>query len=474
MKRLIIGAGVIAVSAVIANSAIRDPKIPADKVILHAWGWSFPTIADNMKEIAASGYDYVQTSPANECFVGEDGGLAIFSQEGDSVKGKWYYHYQPTDWKIGNYQMGTRDQFQAMCDSARKYNVKVLVDVLPNHTAFDTTAVKPGLRNAVGGLQNLYHVNGLKEIKDYNDRTECTTGAVGGLPDVNTENPDFQRYFVQYMNDVINLGASGFRFDTAKHIGLPTDPLDPGSTRNNFWDVVSAREGVQGMTVLMPDSIFVYGEVLQDKNVPEKGYADYMAMCASAYGHNVREVLNKENANASDIKGWAHTCEPNKLVTWVESHDTYCNFNESAGITDQKIRLGWVLITARDGGMPLFYSRPDGSSPKKIWGNNIIGKRGNDNFKHPEVIAANKFRHAMAGQPEKIFTADKGAVIEVARGSKGAALINLSHKSVKLNIETTLPDGSYTDGVSGAKFKVKKGKITGKMAPLSSYLLQNI
>ena len=60
-----------------------------DDVILHAWSWSFNTIANNMKDIAESGYDYVQTSPANTCFIGDNGGMALFSQEGDSVMGKW-------------------------------------------------------------------------------------------------------------------------------------------------------------------------------------------------------------------------------------------------------------------------------------------------------------------------------------------------------------------------------------------------
>ena len=36
-----------------------------DDVILHAWSWSFDTIAANMKDIADAGYAYVQTSPAN-------------------------------------------------------------------------------------------------------------------------------------------------------------------------------------------------------------------------------------------------------------------------------------------------------------------------------------------------------------------------------------------------------------------------
>ena len=47
--------------------------------------------------------------------------------------GCWWWHYQPTDWKIGNYQLGTRDDFKAMCQEADKYGIKVIVDVIPNH-----------------------------------------------------------------------------------------------------------------------------------------------------------------------------------------------------------------------------------------------------------------------------------------------------------------------------------------------------
>lgn len=121
------------------------------KVILHAWLWDFNTIAKNMKLIDDAGYDFVQTSPANTCFIGE-GGKALYSQPGDSITGKWYY-YQPTDWEIGNYMLGTRDEFKAMCDSTMKYNVRVLVDVLPNHTAVDHTAVLPDLDRAVDGAK---------------------------------------------------------------------------------------------------------------------------------------------------------------------------------------------------------------------------------------------------------------------------------------------------------------------------------
>lgn len=443
----------------------------ATNTILHAWSWDFNTIAENMKLIAESGYDFVQTSPANTCFVGEGGGKALFSQPGDSVTGKWYYYYQPIDWKVGNYLLGSRDEFKSMCDSAMKYGVRVLVDVLPNHTAVDHTAVLPDLDRAVGGHDNLFHANGFTPITRWNDRYECTTGEMGGLPDVNTENPDFQYYFMQYVNDLINLGARGFRYDTAKHIGLPSDPLDKKAKRNNFWPVATGREAARGLSLLMPDSLFIYGEVLQDKNVKEREYTEFIDVTASNYGGALRQALENGSTRGVDLVSWHHKARPDSLVTWVESHDTYCNHHESAGLSDKQIRMGWVVLTARDGGTPLFFSRPSGSTRENVWGDNRVGPRGNDEFFHPEVVAANRFRRAMAGQRERLSSESGGSVVAVARGDKGLALANISQKEQKVKMATSLPDGKYTDEVSGAVFMVKSGTLTGKLAPLTSAIL---
>lgn len=436
-----------------------------DATILHAWCWSFNTIRENMKDIADAGYTYVQTSPANTCFVGENGGMQIF---GD---GKWYYHYQPIAWRIGNYQLGNRDEFKAMCDEAKKYGVKILVDVLPNHTAFDTTAVLPEFIEAVGGRDNLYHANGFNEIKDYNDRYQCTTGAMGGLPDVNTENPDFQYYFMTYINDLIACGASGFRYDTAKHIGLPSDPLDAKSKQNDFWDVAMGRKPIKGITLANKDNLFIYGEVLQDKNVKEKEYAEYFGMCASNYGHYIRQIISNRKTTAKEVSNYQHSVTPEKLTTWVESHDTYCNANESASLTDTQIRLGWAIITARQNGTPLFYSRPDGSTRDNYWGNNRIGAKGNDEFKHPEVVAVNKFRKAMHGQLEKIKVSADGTIVEINRGNKGAVIVNLSQEPAQLSMKTTLADGTYKDRVYGNTFTVEKGIIKSSLQPETSYVI---
>lgn len=478
MKKLIFAAmlGLLTVGPMTAKDRVTvNPKATNEDVILHAWSWSFPTIAQNMRDIAEAGYTMVQTSPAQHCLTPPEGNTRLFSQPGEKG-GNWYHYYQPTDWKIGNDIVGSRDELKAMLDSAAKYNVKVLVDVLPNHTAFDIDLVEEDLVKAVGGRDKLYHTEGLKGVQDYNDRLQCTLWGSGGLPDVNTENPDFQKYYLDYVNDLLRLGVRGFRYDTAKHIGVHSDPVDSaaGVKENDFWDVLTGRKPVKGETLAVPyDDLFVYGEVLQDRNVPEAEYADYFGQTASGYGHMLREVLEKKSATGVDMKDWRHQAAPEFLTTWVESHDTYCNAHESAGLTDDQIRTGWVFLTARQNGVPLFFSRPAGSGPGNVWGDNVAGARGNDEYLHPEVSAVNHFRAAMKGQKEDLQKNEAGNVLLVNRGKKGAAIVNIADHADRIDLPTGLPNGTYRDTVYGKEFRVRNGRLTGLVAPLRTYILVN-
>ena len=121
MKHLFLTMALVAGVAASGAEKVETTSTTNDDVILHAWCWSFNTIKANMKDIAEAGYKYVQTSPAQECVTqtkgDKGGGNQIFGH------GRWYYHYQPTDWKIGNYQLGSRDDFKAMCDEAHGFKV---------------------------------------------------------------------------------------------------------------------------------------------------------------------------------------------------------------------------------------------------------------------------------------------------------------------------------------------------------------
>ncbi len=423
-----------------------------DGAILHAWCWSFSAITESMEDIARAGYSAVQTSPANACVVGGNGGMQL------NGEGKWYYHYQPTDWTIGNYQLGTKEEFTAMCQEAHRYGVKVIVDVVPNHTTPSLESVSENLLNAVGGAENLYHAGGFQEIAHWDDRLECTTGQMGGLPDVNTENPDFQDYFIAYLNECIACGADGFRYDTAKHIGLPDDPLDPSSRENNFWARVTGE--IDGA-----ETIFNYGEVLQGDNERIAAYQEAIgATTASDFGWAVRQAVGSGRLPAEELASLRIDVDNPTAVTWVESHDNYCNDGTASELTEEQVALAWAVVCARGSGTPLFFDRPYGASASNIWGPmNRIGAAGSPLYKDPRVAAVNRFRNAMAGEDEVLSNPEgEETVLLIQRGERGLVAVNAGRYSYDLRQPVSLPDGTYPDRTgSGMDYTVSGGVLTG-------------
>lgn len=451
-------------SAILSENeyGLRDDV--ADGTILHCFSWSFATIEESLEDIAMAGYSAIQTSPINACYDGGNAGTDLYGE------GKWYYHYQPTDWKIGNYQLGTRDEFISLCEKANEYGIKVIVDVAPNHTTTTTDAIAQEFIDAVGGMDLMYHSDGMTTITDYTDRTQCTLQAVGGLYDVNTENPAFQDYFIAFLNDCIACGADGFRYDTAKHIGLSDDPKDVTGQENNFWDRVTTE-------VDKADELFVYGEVLQDNGERIEDYIEKIgSTTASAYGQSIRQVFTASYLNASQMTEWKiGDAQPN-VVSWVESHDNYTGDGTGKQLTNDQVKLAYAFIAAREEGTPLFFARPYGASTSNIWGTfNKIGMAGDNLYKDAVVVAANRFRNAMVGLPENIFNPNEdNRMICVERGAKGAVIINVNKEEVSLEMDTALEDGEYVNRVDGTTtYTVKDGKLTGKIASQGIAVLYN-
>lgn len=455
-----------------SSSADSVPQTARESVsqgaILHCWCWSFKTIEENLPAIRDAGFSAIQTSPANTCIVGEDGGMDLYGN------GKWYYQYQPTDWKIGNYQLGTRDDFISMCRKADELGIAVIVDVLPNHTTPDESALSEDFINAAGGIDALYHADGRRNLANYSDRLLCTTSAMGGLPDVDTENPLFQAYFLAYLNDLISCGADGFRFDTAKHIALPDDPAcDPGR-ENDFWPVVTGRKPVNGVYLQNADSLFIYGEILQGNNSREDAYSEYIGVTASQYGTVLQRALQNRDFQAKNLSVFrVNGCE-NSIVTWVESHDNYANEGKSASLTNFELRAGYAAIASRSSGVPLFFNRPKGPEATQFPAGARIGESGNDEWNSPEVVAVNRFRTAMSGRDEQLSNGGSDgndrSLLVVTRGEDGAAvgavIINVSGTET---VPFSIPfrNGTYTEHVGGGQVKVRGNTLSGEAAPES-------
>lgn len=343
-----------------------------------------------------------------------------------------------------------------MCDEAEKYGIKVIVDVIANHTTPTTSAVSQDLIDAGGGsLDTLYHKNNAYDLNDFSNRLACTTYKMGGLPDINTERTSFQDYFIEYLNDCVACGADGFRYDTAKHIGLPDDPKEDDGFTNNFWQRVITE-------VNNADNLFIYGEVLQGNN---ERIADYIEAIghttASTYGSKIRGAITNNTLSKGTVSDYWLGDAPLNMVTWVESHDNYINDGNWYNMTKEQVILGWAVITARKDGTPLFFDRPYYSSVENEWGMNRIGTEGDDMYKDKSVKAVNFFRTAMIGEDENIVNpnSDSTAVM-IERGTKGAVIVN-TKDALKTGFETNLADGTYVNRVDGkTEYTVKNGKLT--------------
>lgn len=449
-------AGTTAYAAV--SSEYGLPATTADGVILHAFDWSFNTIKNNLGAIAQAGYNTVQTS-------------VVQPSKEDSAS-MWYMLYQPIDFTVGN-QLGTEADFQSLCQEADKYGIKIIVDVVCNHTANNGSnqEMSPSDRvnAAIRNNANFWHT--YKGSINYSDRWQVTHGCIG-LPDLATENTDLQNnYIIPFLKKLVSDGADGFRFDAAKHIGLPEDSNTPAEY---FWpNVVSAIKAADSNS-------YVYGEVLQsgDKDIYNgkytdafEDYAKYINLTASSYGYDLRKAVKDHNVGAalsSDYDG--RGVNPGKLVTWVESHDTYLNSGgDSSSMSNWQIEMGWAIVAARAQGTPLFFDRPtDGKGAS-----GTIGKAGDDEWKDNEVVALNKFHNAMAGQSETLRQINNNLLI-IDRGTKGSVILSLDGTSAFTSQATNLADGTYTDktGVNGT-FTVKSGKLSGTIKSGTIAVLYN-
>ena len=422
-----------------------------DGTVLHAWCWSFNAIKENMAAIKEAGYTSVQTSPINAVVVGNGGDKKFTNQ--------WYYHYQPTAYTIGNYQLGTEAEFIEMNRVAEQYGIKIIVDAVLNHTTSDYSKVSSEIKS----INNWTH--GADRISNWNSREEVTQKSLLGLWELNTQNPEVQQYLLKFLKNAVSDGADGFRYDAAKHIELPGEY--PNQYGSNFWNVI-----------LNNGSEFQYGEVLQDNISRDADYANLMSITASQYGHSIREILRNRNANAGNLGNYRAGVDPSKLVLWVESHDTYANGNtdsesESAWMSDEDLKLGWAMITARAKGTPLFFSRPvGGGKGVRFPEQTKIGDAGSNLYKDPTIVAVNKFHNAMVGQSEYIRNPNGDTnVAMIERGTQGAVIANLSDSEKSLNTETKLANGTYKDQISGKIYTVSNGRLSGSIARRSVFVL---
>lgn len=430
-----------------------------DGNILHAFNWYFNDVKKYMKDIAEAGYSTVQVSPVQ----GNKGTINSTTYACD-----WWVTYQPINFEIGN-NYGTKADFKAMCDEAKKYGIKIIVDIVSNHMAQSDSGVAGDVdESVIADLRDdpdCWHQTS-RSVTDSN-RYGMTQYTLSGIPDLNTSNEKVQSYVKSLLKECIDCGADGFRFDAAKHIELDTDEAVNGyEFASDFWPNVTsyARE-------LKPD-VFIYGEILAPFGTDAENYTQYMRITDSSYGAKVRTAsagTNTPSLTSYDVAG----TDASDLVLWVESHDNWVAAESK--LKDAQVILGWGIVGARENAPALFLVRPEHEKRGLVGGgysiayDELMGGPGNLTWQDPSVVAVNQFKNQFAGQSETLYSDTK--LFAVQRGTTGIVVTNYGTTAYEANLQTTLEDGTYTDQVTGAEFTVINGVLSGTVAAKSVAVL---
>ena len=448
--------------------------------ILHCWNWSYKTIEDHLELIAECGYTAIQTSPASQPkdYAYQGNVSSEMGYPGLHGKGNWWKVYQPVTISVcdnGLTWFGTKKELESMCAKAEEYGIKVIVDIVANHMG-NISGWKNSMDDIspqVGEFWNpemmtdptFWHINDL-QVWMSDGREHFTQGTMG-MPDLNTADSRVQNYFKDYLIELIDCGVDGFRFDAAKHIETPDD----GSFASDFWpNVLNPAEGHYKSKT--GGDLFVYGEILNTvgDGFSIESYTKYMSVTDNSAGHHLLETIR--NGQAGTPGGLHYPA--NNCVLWAESHDTYMN-ESSRYASDRSVVRTWAMIANKKDAATLFFVRPyyskdvlkddtDGSEKGDL-GNNlapaIMGNCETYVWASKEVAAINHFNNRMSGQAES-YGSNNG--VAFCRRGDGVVLASLKGAGSVSVGETGLPNGSYTDEVSGSTFTVSGGTVSGTIA----------
>lgn len=403
-----------------------------DGVILHCFDWTLADIQEEIPNIAKAGFTAVQTSPVHE----------------KAGKGSvWYDVYRPYDFKIGN-GLGTEADLKALCAKAHEYGVKVIVDVVANHTDYSNVADR--LMD-----QGLYHKP--FDVSNWNDRNQVTHGKIG-MWDLDTNNSTVQAIIKQYIQDLKACGVDGIRWDAIKHIGLPS-------------------EGDSFMPNVVDQEMYNYGEILDGTGGDDKTlfpeYQTYMSITDNGYGNGFADSFAGGSINGSVGNFNQRNAKTEKLVYWGESHDTYANDGgQSKNKSQNVIDRAYAVVAGNNGATALYFSRPAQKANNDI----RFGDKGSVHFKDAEVAQVNYMHNACAGEPNYYVKGDgvcaqvrkSGAIIVLGRGSDRDVTVANGAGDGKW-----LKPGTYKDMVGGGAFTVNASTISGHVGESGIAVIYN-
>ncbi len=194
-----------------------------------------------------------------------------------------YHGYDVTDYKSVSSRVGSMEDFEKLVAEAHKRGIKVILDMVFNHTSRSHVWFTNFIKDPNGRYGNYYvrrkegvgySSAGYGKFYKYATNDVQYFSAFGeGMPDLNCENTDVVNELKDILSFWIKKGADGFRFDAAKHIFDPNEMAQGTPTMamtRMFWNDLRKHARSEKADVIM------VGEVLSTSTVDLAAYSKTM------------------------------------------------------------------------------------------------------------------------------------------------------------------------------------------------------
>ncbi len=370
--------------------------------ILQAFGWTTEKVRTSLSDIKAAGYNAVQISPLQPLGSG-------------SSSQNWSLVYQPLGFSIANSNenpLGDRNSLIKLTNAANDAGIDIIVDVVTNHLAQEPNQygkLNTMVRNYEQKIYDEWMVHDNGGTSDSSVEA-VVRGSLGGLPDLKTENEHIQNRVISMLNDYIDCGIKGFRFDAAKHIETPDD----GYYASNFWkNVIGAinRHGVETYN----KAPYSCGEILgTGAGRSWDAYTRYIDVTDYGVTYNTRSSAESYSFSLDGIKnGCGYTVGSGyNAVIFAESHDNFIH-GDTTLMGSAFVNMLYGLHASREACSALFFARPvsaeryqyvDNTDGKTKNNPNIVVYNVDDDYKSAFISSVNKLHNDFVGGSENLYT----------------------------------------------------------------------
>lgn len=144
-------------------------------------------------------------------YIKDLGATAIWLTPVMDNEDKGYHGYWIKDFYKVDEHFGTMEDMKHLVDEAHKRDMKVLLDMVVNHTGYQHEWLNDPEK------KDWFHEE--QSIFNWDDQQQVENGWLAGLPDLNTEKHDVKQYLLDMAKWWIEeTDVDGYRLDTVKHV----------------------------------------------------------------------------------------------------------------------------------------------------------------------------------------------------------------------------------------------------------------